>query len=270
MDAALVGCGFIGSLIAKHISTGEIPLRLRYALDRNPEKVERVQALFDKPPAAAESIDEIAESDVKLVIEAASIEAVHSFAKPILSTGKDMMIMSVGAFATPGVYKTVEEICLRSGAHVYLPSGAIGGLDAVSAASVGRLELVEMRTIKNPRSLEGAPYIEDNKINLEGLKKAREIFSGTATEAITGFPANVNVAATLGLAGIGVLETRVKIIADPGVERNIHEIRAKGDFGELTFRTENLPAPDNPRTSLLAALSAVAMLKKITSPIKIG
>jgi aspartate dehydrogenase len=270
MDAALIGCGFIGSLIAKHISTGEIPLKLRYTLDRNPEKVERVQALFDKPPAAAESIDEIAESDVGLVIEAASIEAMHSFAKPILSSGKDMMIMSVGAFATPGVYKTVEEICLRSGAHVYLPSGAVGGLDAVSAASVGRLELVELRTIKNPKSLEGAPYIEENKINLEGLKEAKEIFNGTATEAIAGFPANVNVAATLGLAGIGVVETRVKIIADPGVSRNIHEIRATGDFGELIFRTENMPAPDNPRTSLLAALSAVAMLKKITSPIKIG
>jgi len=270
MDAALIGCGFIGTLIAERIATGEIPLRLRYVLDRNPEKVERVQALFDKPPIAAENIDEIAESDVSLVIEAASIEAVHSFAKPVLGKGKDMMIMSVGAFATPGVYKTVEEMCLRSNARVYLPSGAVGGLDAVSAASVGRLELVEQRTIKNPKSLEGAPYITENKINLEGLKEAREIFNGTATEAIAGFPANVNVAATLGLAGIGVVETRVKIIADPEVERNIHEIHAKGDFGEFTFRTENLPAPDNPKTSLLAAFSAVAMLKKITSPIKIG
>ncbi len=270
MDAALIGCGFIGTLIAKHIATGEVPMKLRFVLDRNPEKVERVCALFDKPPTAAESVDEITSSDVSLVIEAASISAVHSFAKPILGSGKDMMIMSVGAFATPGVYKAVEEICLRSRARVYLPSGAVGGLDAVSAASVGSIEYVELRTIKNPRSLEGAPYIQANKIDLTSLKEAAEIFSGTASEAIAGFPANVNVAATLGLAGIGVVETRVKIIADPEVERNIHEIRVKGDFGELKIRTENLPAPDNPRTSLLAALSAVAMLKKITRPIKVA
>lgn len=270
MDIALIGCGFIGTLIAEHIAAGDLPLKLKLALDRNPEKVERIQAMFDKPPAVAESIDDITASDVNLVIEAASIEAVHSFAKPLLSSGKDMMIMSVGAFSTPGFYKTIEEICNRNQAKVFLPSGAIGGLDAISSAAVGRLDSVALTTIKNPSSLEGAPYVVENEIKLSEIKERTKIFSGSATEAIEGFPANVNVAAALGIVGVGAIRTRVDIIADPEVEINIHEIQAKGDSGELWFRAENLPSIENPKTSILAALSAIAMLKKITSPINVG
>ncbi|MFQ5800136.1 MAG: aspartate dehydrogenase domain-containing protein, partial [Candidatus Hydrothermarchaeales archaeon] len=134
----------------------------------------------------------------------------------------------------------------------------------------GRLFEVELKTIKSPASLEGAPYIVEKGMDLSGIKKRTVIFSGNASEAVAGFPSNVNVAAALAISGIGVRKTRVKIIADPAVERNIHEIRAKGDFGELSFRTENLPSQKNPKTSLLAALSAVSTLKKITNPIKIG
>jgi aspartate dehydrogenase len=270
MDTALIGCGFIGTLIAEHIAAGNLPLKLKLVLDRNPEKVERVQALFEIPPKAARNVKNIVSSDVDLVIEAASIEAVHGFAKPILSVGKDMMIMSVGAFSTPGFYKTTEDICNRNQAKVYLPSGAIGGLDAISSAAAGKLEFVSLTTIKNPRSLEGAPYVLEKDIRLSEISERMTIFSGTATDAIEGFPANVNVAAALGIVGVGAIRTRVNIVADPGVEKNIHEIRAKGDFGELRFRAENLPSEDNPKTSILAALSAISMLKKITSPIKIG
>jgi aspartate dehydrogenase len=270
MDIALIGCGFIGTLIAEHIATGSLPLKLRLLLDRNPDKVERIQALFDKAPVAAGSVEDITASSVDLVIEAASVKAVHSFAKPILSSGKDMMIMSVGAFSTPGFYKTAEEICNRNHAKVYIPSGAIGGLDAISSAAVGKLDSVELTTIKNPRSLEGAPYVVEKGIKLSEISERQKIFSGTATEAIEGFPANVNVAAALGIVGVGAIRTRVDIIAEPEVEINIHEIQAKGDFGNLWFRAENLPSEDNPKTSILAALSAIAMLKKITSPIKVG
>ena len=270
MDSALIGCGFIGGLIAEHVASGRLPIRLRLLLDRHEDKVKRIQDLFKEPPGAAHAIEDIISSNVDLVVEAASIGAVQSFAEPILSSGKDMMIMSVGAFSDTRFYKRVEELCMEKDVKVYLPSGAIGALDAVSSASEGRLREVELSTIKNPVSLKGAPYVIKHGIDLSEIKKPTVIFQGNAAEAIEGFPANVNVAVTLSLAGMGVGKTRVRIIADPSAKRNIHEVRAKGDFGELFFRTENIPSPDNPRTSVLAALSAISTLKKITRPVKIG
>jgi len=270
MDAALIGCGFIGSFIAERVAKGELDLGLKLLFDRHREKIERVQGLFQEPPEAAQGIERIIASDVGLVIEAASVEAVQSFAEDILGSGKDMMVMSVGAFSKPGFYERIEEVCMKRGVRVYIPSGAIGGLDAIHSAAQGRLEEVEITTIKSPASLEGAPYVVEKGIELSGLEGPVEVFAGPAGEAIQGFPSNVNVAVALGLAGVGAWRTRVKVIADPGVKRNIHEIRARGDFGRLTFRVENLPSPDNPRTSLLAALSAVSTLKKLTQPVRLG
>ncbi len=266
----MIGCGFIGTLISEHIVSGEVPVNLRVVLDKHDEKVKRIQAMFTEQPAAAVGIEDITSSDVDLIIEAASIGAVRSFSAEILASGKDMMIMSVGAFADDGLLKKVEDLCIRHGRTVYLPSGAVGALDAISSASLQGLDEVELTTIKNPRSLEGAAYIVNKGIDLSRIRKREIIFRGNAAEAIKGFPANVNVAISLSLAGLGTQMTKVTVIADPGVMRNIHEIRAKGDFGELKFRTENHPSPDNPKTSLLAALSAIAMLKKITGPVKIG
>jgi aspartate dehydrogenase len=270
MDVALIGCGFIGSLIAEHISSENSAVNLKIILDRNPDKVERIQHMFSEAPAAVKSIEDVLSSNVSLVIEAASIEAVHSFALPIISSGKEMMIMSVGAFSKPGFYDEVKNICLEKNQKVYLPSGALGGLDAISSASVGKLEEASLKTTKNPRSLEGAPYIVEHAIDLSKFKEPKVIFSGNAAEAIKGFPANVNVAIALSLAGLGVRKTKVSIVADPNVSVNIHEVTARGDFGKLKFRAENLPAPDNPRTSLLAAFSAISTLKRIVNPIKIG
>jgi aspartate dehydrogenase len=261
MDVALIGCGFIGSLIAEHISSENSGVNLKIILDRNPDKVERIQHMFSEAPAAVKSIEDVLSSNVSLVIEAASIGAVHSFALPIISSGKEMMIMSVGAFSKPGFYDEVKNICF---------SGALGGLDAISSASVGKLEEASLKTTKNPRSLEGAPYIVEHAIDLSKFKEPKVIFSGNAAEAIKGFPANVNVAIALSLAGLGVRKTKVSIVADPNVSVNIHEVTARGDFGKLKFRAENLPAPDNPRTSLLAAFSAISTLKRIVNPIKIG
>lgn len=270
MDVALIGCGFIGGFIAERMASGKLPLSLKIVLDRHKEKVERVQGMFAEPPIAAGSIEDVLSSSVSLVIEAASIGAVHSFAEDILASGKDMLILSVGAFSSVDFYKKIEELCLEKKVKVYFPSGAIGGLDAIYSAAQGRLDEVELKTIKSPASLEGAPYIVENGIDLSGIKKRTVIFSGNASDAVVGFPSNVNVAVALAIAGIGAEKTKVKIIADPAAKRNIHEITAKGDFGELNFRTENLPSSENPRTSLLAALSAVSTLKKITVPIKIG
>lgn len=267
MDVGLIGCGFIGTLIAEKIREGELDLDLRVLLDRNPEKMEHIQGLLSPKPIAAGDIKALLELDLDMVIEAASIGAVHAFARDILSSGKDLLVMSVGAFAEEDFTKMVERTCNEKGSTVYLPSGAIGALDAVLAAREGGLESVEITTYKHPRSLEGAPYL-DGREELLQCKGPMEIFSGNALQAIEGFPANVNVAVTLSLAGIGVERTRVRIIADPGLHRNVHEVRVEGAFGNLLFRTENNPFPENPKTSLLAGLSAISSLRKMRSHIR--
>ncbi|MBI4708486.1 MAG: DUF108 domain-containing protein, partial [Candidatus Omnitrophica bacterium] len=154
--------------------------------------------------------------------------------------------------------------------QIYLPSGAICGLDGVKSASLGRIDKVTLTTRKPPRSLEGAPYLVSKGINLSQIKQETLLFEGTAEEAIRGFPQNVNVCATLSIAGIGPEKTRVKIITSPFYTSNIHEVEAEGAFGRLTVRTENVPSPQNPKTSYLAALSAIATLKQILEPVKIG
>lgn len=157
-----------------------------------------------------------------------------------------------------------------AGIALYCPSGAIAGLDAVAAASVGRIESVMLTSRKPPQGLKGAPYIIEKGIDLDAIEREQIIFEGNARDAIRGFPKNINVAVTLSLAGIGAEKTMVRIIADPAAARNCHQIEVEGEFGRLLTLTENLPFPFNPRTSYLAALSAISCLRKITSPLKLG
>ncbi|VVB68589.1 putative L-aspartate dehydrogenase [uncultured archaeon] len=162
--------------------------------------------------------------------------------------------------------KTLAE---EHGSRIYIPSGAISGLDGLKSASIGTIRKVTLTTTKNPKGLEGAPYIRENKVDLEALKEPAVIFEGSAAEAVKAFPANVNVAATLCLAAREG-KVRVKIIADPNINVNRHEIMAEGDFGQIFTRVENVPSPKNPKTSYLAALSAIATLRSIVEPLKIG
>jgi aspartate dehydrogenase len=251
------------------MARGIVDAELKLLFDRNEEKVKRIQKMFDTPPIAAADIRDITSSGVQLVIEAASIEAVLEFSLPVLKSGKDMLILSVGAFSAAGFLKKIESVCRKADARVYLPSGAIGALDAVSAAKIGGLDQVLLTTTKNPRSFEGAPFITKQGVNLSSLTERSLLFSGNAADAIKAFPSNVNVAVALSLAGIGTKKTLVKVFADPGVDDNIHEIRAKGEFGELEFIAKNRPSSVNPKTSLLAAYSAATTLKKIAASVKI-
>jgi aspartate dehydrogenase len=178
------------------------------------------------------------------------------------------MIMSVGGVA--GRLKQLNALAKNNHSRVYIPSGALSGIDALKAANIGRINKVILTTIKNPASFRGVKYIETRGINLNKIKKDTVLFSGKAAEAVKYFPQNINVAAVLSLAGIGVNKTRVRIIASPEVTRNIHEVRIESGAGNITTRTENVLHPDNPKTSYLAVLSAVAMLKQILGPVKIG
>ncbi len=221
-------------------------------------------------PLTTESDDIIQDESVELVIEAASREAVKAIAEKVLTAGKHMLIMSVGALSDDDLLSRLEEAARERNVKVYLPSGAICGLDGVKGASVEEIHSAQITSTKHPKSLTGAPFLVENKIDISSLKESTVIFQGTAREAISGFPKNVNVAVALSLAGIGVDKTKVKIVADPNTDRTQHEIRVEGDFGELTTRVRNHVHPDNPKTSYIAALAAIRMLRKLSEPIQLG
>ena len=153
---------------------------------------------------------------------------------------------------------------------IYLPSGAIAGLDGIKSVK-DELESLSITTTKHPRSLKGAKFFETSDINLDEINSPTVIFEGTAKEAVSLFPTNINVAALLSLTGIGSERTNVKIVADPNTDKNTHHIEAEGKFGKMTFTIENYPDENNPKTSRLAILSAIETLKKYCSDdIQIG
>jgi aspartate dehydrogenase len=202
---------------------------------------------------------------IKLAVECANQKVARECAPFFISKGIDLLIMSVGALVQGSFFQEVSREAEERGTHIYIPSGAVGAIDALQAAKIQGLDEVTLTTRKPPRSL---GKIEG--VDLEGLREPRLIFEGPATEAVVKFPQNVNVAATISLAGVGPDRTLVRVVADPSLTQNIHEIRARGAFGSFEVRFANLPNPENPKTSLLACLSVVSVLKRIGESVQIG
>lgn len=214
-------------------------------------------------------IEELLHS-VDLVIESASQNAVRLLIPRVLEAGCDVMILSVGALADEELRKKLFRLAQQNNCKLYFPSGAVVGIDGINSASAAEISSVTLTTRKPPSGLAGAPYVVCKGIELEKIETETLLFEGSASEAVKAFPANVNVAATISLAGIGFERTKVRVIADPALSRNVHEITVEGEFGKFFTRVENLPSPENPKTSYLAALSAISTLKKILNPVKIG
>ncbi len=236
-------------------------IELLYVYDVIRESAERMEKDFKK--AEMVQSPEKALDNVELVIEAASQQAVKEYGPMVLEKGIDFMIMSVGALGDDSLRERLFSLAKEKRARIYIPSGAVGGVDLISSASSASIEYVELETVKPPSGLKGADYVLENGIDLSKIREKTVIFEGSAREAVKAFPRNVNVSATLSIAGIGFDKTRVKVVVDPKAKRNVHIIRVKGDFGSAEFHIENLPSPMNPRTSYLAALSAVSTLRKI-------
>lgn len=177
------------------------------------------------------------------------------------------MVLSVGGLLGRASWFQLAE---EKGCHIYIPSGAIAGLDGVRAACQGAVRSVTLITRKPPHTLAGAPYVVERGIDLSTLQEETVLFEGSARDACAAFPANVNVAATLSLAGVGPERTRVKVVAVPGSQKNVHQIEVEGEFGKLTVEVENVPSDANPRSSKLAYLSAMGTLKGIVAGTKIG
>jgi aspartate dehydrogenase len=260
MRIGLIGGGNIGKFLLQSINIdGLLPGGKIVGLyTRNQQTAEQLGAQFDIENYS--DIQSLIQSNIDLVVEAATIEVVKDHAAAILKSGKDLVLSSVGALADVNFYQNLEGICRESSTKIHLPSGAIGGLDVLKASkSNGELESVSIITRKPPQALPGAP-----------ADREHVMFEGTANEAIELFPKNINVSIILSLAGLGPNQTGVKIISDPTVRKNSHSIEATGSFGKLSLSVENDPMPNNPKTSYLAALSVLSVLKNIDAVVKVG
>jgi aspartate dehydrogenase len=266
----LLGCGAMGTQIALAIDSGKIPATLTHVFDESKEKSELLVEKLTNKPEIVENSHLLSSNPLDIVVEAASQDAVRDAGLSILQNKKDLLIMSVGALLDESVYDILSDACKDFKKTIYLPSGAIAGLDGIKSVK-DELESLSITTTKHPRSLKGAKFFETSDINLDEINSSTVIFEGTAKEAVSLFPTNINVAALLSLTGIGSERTNVKIIADPNTDKNTHHIEAEGKFGRMTFTIENYPDENNPKTSRLAILSAIETLKKYCSDdIQIG
>lgn len=263
----IVGCGAIGTVLARYcVKSFADRIKVCAIFDIDRKRSLALKRGLPGTVTVSKSIDTLVRSS-DLVIEAASASAAQDVLKRCTSARKDIMIMSVGGVIDKQDLLAAAE---KRGCKIYLPSGAIVGLDGIKAASIGKIEEIILTTRKPPRGLKGAPYIVRKNIDLDSIKKEKVIFEGTADKAVKAFPKNINVSATLSLAGVGAKRTKVRIICSPGSRRNIHEIEVKGEFGRIFVKTENVPSPDNPKTSYLTALSAIATVKGIIDGVRIG
>lgn len=268
MRIGLIGCGAIGTTISRAVDHDQnFDLSAVYDLDRQ-QAAKMVQNL-SREVRVAEDIDELLSFELEVVVEAASQHAVEQYGAKILHSGKDLMVMSVGAFADDKLLEEVTQAAQKTSRKIIIPSGAVTGIDTIKAVSE-LIDEITLITTKHPLSLKGSPFFTQKGIVPEEIGEETVLFEGTAREAVKLFPANVNVAAVISLAGTGWDRTTVKIVADPSINRNIHQIRATGGFGEIVTISRNVKSPENPKTSYLAALSAIKTLKNMESSITIG
>ena len=260
----IVGCGAIGQALLRAADSGQLKVPVAGVTSRDEHRAHQFLATLDSPPPYLDREELI--SRASLLVETAGGHVVADLAKETFAAGKDLMVISIGALLdNPGI---IEE-ARATGCRLLAPSGAIAGLDGIKSACAGRVDHVTMVSRKPPMSLEGAPHLVENGISLEGLEEELEVFSGTAREAVKGFPANLNVSAAVSLAGLGPDKTQVKMVAVPGLERNCHDIEVVGEFGVLRIHIENIPS-ENPRTGRLTALSIIRSVQDAVDPFRIG
>jgi aspartate dehydrogenase len=266
LKLAIAGLGAIGLPVARRIDAGAVPgMSLAAISARDHAKASKAVAGFKSPPpvlglaALAETAD--------VIVECLPSKHFAEVAAPAVEHGRIFMPLSVGALLD---HMTLIERARQTGARIIVPTGALLGLDAVRAAAEGTIASVTLETRKPPAGLAGAPLLVKRGISVDGLTEPLLVFEGSAREAIAGFPANVNVAVALSLAGTGPDATRIRIWADPTVTRNTHTVIVKSDSSDLTMTIENIPSPENPRTGAITALSVLAALRRLTAPLVVG
>lgn len=267
----IVGCGAIGTALAK-VLIKDRRLNFRAVLtavcDKDLEHAQKLLRRIGKKLPVV-SISELVKR-CDFVIEAAHPGISSSVAELALKNNKYVLIMSVGGLLK-FPFQKLKNLLAKTSGRLYCPSGAIAGVDALLAAQAGGLRRVRLVTTKPPQALKGAPYFLTHKFPVfRSGEEKKLVFRGSALRASRLFPQNINVAAILSLAGLGPEKTEVEIWATQVAGTNRHEICIEGDFGTIRTATENFPAPDNPKTSYLAILSAAATLRKAFTTLRLG
>ena len=266
ITVAVAGFGAIGFAVAEALDRGKLPgLELAAVSARDIAKAESRMARFARPVRVVPFTELAARADV--VVECLPAAHFAELGLPVLGPGKTLLPPSVGALLPR---PELIHVARRKGGTIVVPTGALLGLDAVRACAEGPIERVTLVTRKPPRGLAGAPYLVENDISVEGLSEPKLVFQGTARDGAKGFPANVNVAAALSLAGIGPDRTRLQIWADPTVTRNTHTVEVEAEAARVTMTIENVPTEENPRTGKITALSVLATLRRMTGPLRVG
>ena len=264
LRVAIAGLGPIGRRVAEALDRGIDGLVLAAVSAQHPEKHRNWLGSLKAQPAVLpiEKLSDVAD----IVIECAPAQLVRSIVAPFVTNGKTAIVLSVGALLES---EDLIELAKQNGGQIMVPTGALIGLDAVTAAAAGEIHSVRMVTRKPVRGLGGAPYLVENNIDIEQITEPLKIFDGTAREAAKGFPANLNVAVALSLAGIGPDRTRLEIWADPALTRNVHRVEVESDSARFSMSIENVPS-ENPKTGRITALSVIAFLRKHRAPLRVG
>lgn len=262
---AIAGLGAIGKSLATKLAAGVVPgVELTAVSAKNHDKAQAFVKTLAHPVKVLR-IDEL-EPHADVIVECAPAEFLGDIIGPFLRQQKKAIVLSVGAIL---FRPDLVELAKQTGGVIMVPTGALIGLDAMVAAAEGKIHSVRMITRKPPKGLEGAPYLIENRISVEGLTEPLKVFTGNAKEAAKGFPANLNVVVALALAGIGPDNTFLEIWADPTVTHNTHTITVDSDSAKFSMTMENIPS-ENPRTGRIVAQSVVAMLRKLTSHFQVG
>lgn len=266
ITVAIAGLGAIGMRVARALDTGEIAgMRLTAVSANDKGRARERVAGFATPPKVVALEALAAEADI--IVEGAPKAVFEPLARSVIDAGRIFMPLSVGALLD---HMDLVDRARESGGRIIVPTGALIGLDTVRAMAVGEIREVTLVTRKPPRGLAGAPHLVDNNIDVEALTDAAMVFKGTARQAARGFPANVNVAAALSLAGIGPDRTMVEVWADPAVQRNMQSVRIASDSGDAEMTIRNIPSEENPRTGKITALSVIACLQRMTATLVSG
>jgi aspartate dehydrogenase len=264
----IIGCGAIGKSLAKFIDTQlNEKAKVEAVCDLDSSKAASLKDLLKESKPVIASLDNLIKiSD--LVIESASGKISYDIAKKVLSRKKSILIMSIGGIISKA--QELFDLARKNKCFIYLPSGAICGIDGLKALSLAGIEKVMLTTRKPPQALKGAEYVIRNRIDLDKIDKETVIFEGNALDAVRDFPQNINVAALLSIAGIGAENTKVKIVTSPEYTENSHEIEIVSGAGTIKTISQNVPFKENPKTSYLAALSAMNVLKSILDYTRLG
>ena len=266
MKIALAGLGAIGGAVARRVLADGIPgIQLVAVSARDHDKARATLKAMNAGAVPIVGLADLA-GMADLVIECAPAALMDEIAQPVLGAGKKLLVLSAGALLPR---PELLELARKHGGQIIVPTGALLGLDAVCAAAEGKIHSVQMTTRKPPNGLSGAPYLVENRIQVDDVREPLRVFSGSARDAAKGFPANVNVAVALSLAGIGPDRTRIDIWADPSVTRNTHRIQVESDSARIDMTIENIPS-ENPKTGRITALSVIAALRKIHAPLRVG